>query len=63
MRVFGVPATSKLLTAGVQNADVHGIVMDVALLGAPCTANAALWSRIRPLVAGRLINGFSSSDW
>jgi hypothetical protein len=31
--------------------------------GAPVTADAARWAAVRSVVAGRLVNGFTHSDW
>lgn len=42
----------------------RGIVEHAVLLGAPVRADApAEWAAARAVVAGRLINGFSSHDW
>lgn len=40
-----------------------GIVQDVFLLGAPVTADPERWRKIRPVVAGRLVNAYGSYDW
>ena len=37
-------------------------VLDVALLGAAVTSKPERWERVRPAVAGRLVNGFSPND-
>jgi hypothetical protein len=33
------------------------------LLGAAVSRDSALWRRVRTVVAGRLINGYSETDW
>lgn len=40
----------------------EGIIQDVILLGAPCTAQASEWNKFRRVVAGRIINGYSRYD-
>lgn len=40
-----------------------GIVQDVCLVGAPCTADLTPWREIRSVVAGRLVNVFNKNDW
>lgn len=40
-----------------------GIVENAVLLGAPVARNPARWRRARAVVAGRLINGYSTRDW
>lgn len=40
-----------------------GIVHDVFLVGAPCTADVKVWREIRKVVAGRLVNAYNPSDW
>jgi hypothetical protein len=39
-----------------------GLVQDVALLGAAVTSKPERWERIRPVVAGRLVNAFCAPD-
>ena len=42
----------------------RGIMEHAVLLGAPVRADVpAEWAAARAVVAGRLINGFSSHDW
>lgn len=42
----------------------RGIVEHAVLLGAPIRADRpAEWAAARAVVAGRLVNGFSSHDW
>jgi len=43
--------------------NVIEIVFDVFLFGAPVTGDPGRWSLIRKVVSGRLVNGYSSSDW
>lgn len=40
-----------------------GIVHDVCLIGAPCTADATIWQEVRGVVSGRLINAYNPNDW
>ncbi|GMT16283.1 hypothetical protein PFISCL1PPCAC_7580 [Pristionchus fissidentatus] len=40
-----------------------GIIEDVILLGAPVTASPKQWDQISRIVGGRIINGYSNSDW
>lgn len=41
----------------------QGLVQDVVLLGAPVTTDVEQWRAIRGVVAGRVIHGFSRTDW
>lgn len=41
----------------------YGIVHDVVLMGTPSDADPARWLAARPVVAGRLVNGFCYTDW
>lgn len=36
----------------------EGIVQDVILIGAPCTAQANEWNKFKKVVAGRIVNGY-----
>ena len=45
------------------DARVLDIVEDVYLLGTPVRSSVAKWSAVRTVVAGRLINAYSQSDW
>ena len=40
-----------------------GIISDVIILGAPISTKSADWEEVRPIVSGRLINGWTESDW
>ncbi|CAO1624839.1 unnamed protein product [Parajaminaea phylloscopi] len=40
-----------------------GVVQNVYLFGAPVTASDRTWKEARSVVAGRFVNGFSSTDW
>lgn len=40
-----------------------GIVENAVLLGAPIGRNPERWKKARTVVAGRLINGYSTRDW
>ena len=42
---------------------VMGLVENAVLLGAAVSRDSALWRRVRTVVAGRLINGYSETDW
>ncbi|CEF71266.1 Protein of unknown function DUF726 family-containing protein [Strongyloides ratti] len=41
----------------------RGIIDNVILLGAPVSASPAQWELTCKVVAGRIINGYSSNDW
>lgn len=41
----------------------HGIVDNVFLMGAAVTADPERWKKIRPVVAGRIVNAYGSYDW
>ena len=41
----------------------EGIIESAFLLGAPVTACAQSWARVRKIVAGRLVNGYNRGDW
>lgn len=51
----------KTLSAGA--AAAGGIVEHAVLLGTPSSSAVKRWSMARRVVSGRLINGYSSSDW
>lgn len=40
-----------------------GIVENVFLFGAAVTADASRWQEIRTVVSGRLVNGYTTTDW
>lgn len=40
-----------------------GVVQNVYMFGAPVTASDKTWKEARSVVAGRFVNGFSSTDW
>lgn len=40
-----------------------GIVDNVFLLSAPVSADPKRWEKIRPVVAGRIVNGYGTMDW
>nr|XP_018904904.1 PREDICTED: transmembrane and coiled-coil domain-containing protein 4-like isoform X2 [Bemisia tabaci] len=46
-----------------ERGNCEGIVQDAYLIGAPCTANSTDWAKLRRVVAGKLVNGYSRSDW
>uniref|UniRef100_A0A5S6Q8V1 Transmembrane and coiled-coil domain-containing protein 4 n=1 Tax=Trichuris muris TaxID=70415 RepID=A0A5S6Q8V1_TRIMR len=41
----------------------QGIIMDVVLLGAPVGCNTSEWTTLLRVAAGRVVNGYSRSDW
>jgi len=43
--------------------DTEGMIGDVILLGAPVTASPDQWKPLGRIVSGRIVNGYSSSDW
>lgn len=43
--------------------DLAGLVLDVVLMGSPLAFEEARWTRVRSVVAGRLVNVYSGSDW
>lgn len=43
--------------------NLAGIVHDVCLMGAPCTADSKKWQEVRQVVSGRLVNVFNPKDW
>lgn len=43
--------------------DSEGIVEDVILLGAPVSAAPDRWSKILPIVSGKIVNGYCRDDW
>lgn len=45
-----------------KDSSVADIIEDVVLLGCPVTTDRSLWESIRPVVNGRLVNGYSSND-
>lgn len=40
-----------------------GIVQDVFVFGTPAAADPKVWTKIRRVVAGRLVNGYASDDY
>ncbi|GMS86580.1 hypothetical protein PENTCL1PPCAC_8755, partial [Pristionchus entomophagus] len=46
-----------------KRAESAGIIEDVILLGAPVTASPKQWDQISRVVGGRIINGYSNTDW
>ncbi|OQS06910.1 hypothetical protein THRCLA_01056 [Thraustotheca clavata] len=40
-----------------------GLIENAVLLGCPIPVNEEEWGKVRRVVAGRLINGFSTNDW
>ena len=46
-----------------QRKNSEGIICDVVLLGAPVSASLDQWKPLGRIISGRIINGYSSSDW
>ena len=42
---------------------LQNIILDTIILGAPITTKPLQWEEIRSVVSGRLINGWTESDW
>ena len=40
-----------------------GIVENAVLIGAPVSNDTKSWSKVRSMVANRLVNAYSSKDW
>lgn len=40
-----------------------GVVSNAFLFGAPVTTDSKRWKKIRNVVSGRLVNGYSTTDW
>mmetsp|Transcript_24904 Transcript_24904/g.41639 ORF Transcript_24904/g.41639 Transcript_24904/m.41639 type:complete len:896 (-) Transcript_24904:180-2867(-) len=64
-----VSAVSSIADSTIYDKNIHidvkhlkGMIQDVVLLGAPIELNHKHWSRVRAVVAGRLINGYSPKD-
>uniref|UniRef100_A0A0N5B3F4 Transmembrane and coiled-coil domain-containing protein 4 n=1 Tax=Strongyloides papillosus TaxID=174720 RepID=A0A0N5B3F4_STREA len=47
----------------VDSNDSEGIIEDVILLGTPVTASTEEWEKVSKVVSGRIINGYSTTDW
>jgi hypothetical protein len=43
--------------------DTIHLIQDVYIFGTPTTADAVVWTSIRRLVSGRLVNGYSNNDY
>lgn len=41
----------------------EGMIGDVILLGAPVSASVEHWKHMSRIVSGKIVNGYSSSDW
>lgn len=41
----------------------EGIIEDAILIGAPCSGNSSEWQKFTRVVAGRIVNAYSHSDW
>lgn len=49
--------------ASLPTSDTGCLIQDVFLFGTPTSTDPSAWSSIRRLVAGRLVNGYSSDDY
>lgn len=49
--------------ASLPPSQTQGLVQDVFLFGAPVPADAAAWASVRRVVSGRLVNGYSKTDY
>jgi len=45
------------------NCNAKGIIENAYILGAPVCTDKLRWSRIRKIVSGRLVNGYTVNDW
>ena len=45
------------------NRRAYGLVQNVYLFGSPIVANKEEYLRVRSIIPGRFVNGYSSSDW
>ncbi|CBY11980.1 unnamed protein product [Oikopleura dioica] len=43
--------------------DAYGIISNVVIFGAPVTTDATEWEKVRLVVSGKVINGWSTNDW
>lgn len=41
----------------------EGIIEDAILIGTPCSGNPSEWKKFTRVVAGRIVNAYSHSDW
>jgi hypothetical protein len=51
-----------LSSSSTAKVDIQNLIQDVVFLGSPINAKSRLWKAIRKLVAGRVVNGYSSKD-
>ncbi|KAL0581565.1 hypothetical protein V5O48_000494 [Marasmius crinis-equi] len=49
--------------AALPPSETSHLIEDVYLFGTPATTNPEIWSSIRRLVAGRIVNGYSDGDY
>jgi hypothetical protein len=49
--------------ASLPPSETSHLIQDVYLFGTPASTDPALWSSVRRLVTGRLVNGYSSKDY
>lgn len=47
----------------ISNDDYRGIIQNVYLIGSPVTSKSKRWAAVRPLIAGRMVNCYSTADW
>ncbi|KIK57694.1 hypothetical protein GYMLUDRAFT_45861 [Collybiopsis luxurians FD-317 M1] len=49
--------------AALPPSETSHLIQDVYLFGTPASTDPAVWSSVRRLVAGRLVNGYASKDY
>lgn len=49
--------------AALPPAETVHLIQDVFLFGTPASTDAGLWSAIRRMVSGRLVNGYATDDY
>ena len=54
--------TALLHLAALPPSETAHLIQDAYLFGSPAPADEASWTRIRRVVAGRLVNGYSSAE-
>jgi len=53
----------RYLAAQVPASHTLGLIQDVFLFGTPVSTNKKAWASVRRVVAGRLVNGYSTDDY
>ena len=54
---------ARVIFQALQHMTKPGIVEHAVLIGAPVTNDTRSWEKARSVVAGRLVNAYSSEDW